>query len=449
MRELIDKQRAAPGDVDEVRADLETAYEELRVADEEVRAQQLEIERLSRSSRFLRAQQERLVAELPLAVLTTDLHGTVQSANAAAQRLLGVARRHLLGKPLLVYVDTADRRALRDDLATMRPGADVKRALAVTPRGGEPMTVDVFVSATADGQLTWVVSAPGDTALAGAPHPELPKALAALADLPVHTADVGELARLAVTTCQEALGEGFAVSLTVGSPVEPRAVATSGTLAQQFDGAQIRAGEGPCETAYESGATVVSHDITQDGRWPALRDAVQGLGLGPVVAAPLQSHSGVIGALNVYGRSHVDEDSRWREATQILALTVGGLINELDVRDEIDSLKHDLHTALESRATIDQAKGIILADQHCTPDEAFAFLALVESHEILATEVRDLRRVLDTRPTIDQAKGIIMADRRCGPDEAFAVLRKLSMDTNVRVADVAAALVYQAQAADG
>jgi hypothetical protein len=82
-------------------------------------------------------------------------------------------------------------------------------------------------------------------------------------------------------------------------------------------------------------------------------------------------------------------------------------------------------------------------------DVAESFLALVESHEILATEVRDLRRVLDTRPTIDQAKGIIMADRRCGPDEAFDVLRKLSMDTNVRVADVAAALVYQAQAADG
>jgi AmiR/NasT family two-component response regulator len=39
-----------------------------------------------------------------------------------------------------------------------------------------------------------------------------------------------------------------------------------------------------------------------------------------------------------------------------------------------------------------------------------------------------------------------MADRKCSPDEAFEVIKQLSMDTNVRVADVAAALVYQAQA---
>lgn len=31
-----------------------------------------------------------------------------------------------------------------------------------------------------------------------------------------------------------------------------------------------------------------------------------------------------------------------------------------------------------------------------------------------------------------------------GPDDAFAVLRTISMNTNVRLADVAAAMVYQA-----
>jgi hypothetical protein len=75
---------------------------------------------------------------------------------------------------------------------------------------------------------------------------------------------------------------------------------------------------------------------------------------------------------------------------------------------------------------------------------ADAFLAMVESHSRLAAEVSDLRRALKTRPTIDQAKGIVMADRGCTPDEAFSVLRRLSNDSNVRVADVAAAMVYQA-----
>jgi hypothetical protein len=78
-------------------------------------------------------------------------------------------------------------------------------------------------------------------------------------------------------------------------------------------------------------------------------------------------------------------------------------------------------------------------------DSLNAYLALVEEHGRLAAEATGMREALTTRPVIDQAKGIIMADRRCTAEEAFEVLKRLSMDTNVRVADVAAALVYQAQ----
>jgi hypothetical protein len=92
----------------------------------------------------------------------------------------------------------------------------------------------------------------------------------------------------------------------------------------------------------------------------------------------------------------------------------------------------------------DQLRGVTLhADRDSTEDEELTS-ALRAYHEAQA-EVRQLRRALRTRPTIDQAKGIIMADRRCTPTEAFDVLKKLSMDTNVPLADVAAALVYQAQ----
>jgi hypothetical protein len=77
---------------------------------------------------------------------------------------------------------------------------------------------------------------------------------------------------------------------------------------------------------------------------------------------------------------------------------------------------------------------------------AQALAARIAEVEVLAEEVVDLRRALGSRATIEQAKGIVMADRRCSPDEAFAVLARLSQDTNVRLADVALALVYQAQA---
>jgi len=76
-------------------------------------------------------------------------------------------------------------------------------------------------------------------------------------------------------------------------------------------------------------------------------------------------------------------------------------------------------------------------------DEVDAVVELLEEYAEIAAEVSQLREALKTRPVIEQAKGIIMADRKCCPDEAFRLLKRLSMDSNVRIADVAAAVVYQ------
>ena len=62
----------------------------------------------------------------------------------------------------------------------------------------------------------------------------------------------------------------------------------------------------------------------------------------------------------------------------------------------------------------------------------------------LQRETHGLRTALTSRATIDQAKGMIMADRHCDADTAFEVLVKMSRDTNVPLKDVARALVYQA-----
>jgi PAS domain S-box-containing protein len=78
-------------------------------------------------------------------------------------------------------------------------------------------------------------------------------------------------------------------------------------------------------------------------------------------------------------------------------------------------------------------------------DSATAFVAEAQQFRGLTDEVLNLRRALSSRSTIEQAKGMVMADRRCGPDEAFQLLVDMSNQSNVKLADVAAALVYQAQ----
>src|SRR5215469_6245281 len=64
--------------------------------------------------------------------------------------------------------------------------------------------------------------------------------------------------------------------------------------------------------------------------------------------------------------------------------------------------------------------------------------------EILRTsEFARLQASLQSLPVIEQAKGILMAQQRCGPEEAFDLLRRASQRANVKVAVLAAQIVGQ------
>jgi hypothetical protein len=54
-----------------------------------------------------------------------------------------------------------------------------------------------------------------------------------------------------------------------------------------------------------------------------------------------------------------------------------------------------------------------------------------------------LQARLDSLPVIEQAKGILMAQYRCRPEEAFDLLRRASQHANVKVSVLAAQIVEQ------
>jgi len=54
---------------------------------------------------------------------------------------------------------------------------------------------------------------------------------------------------------------------------------------------------------------------------------------------------------------------------------------------------------------------------------------------------------LESQPVIEQAKGILIAQVGCTPDEAFAMLRAASQRANVRVRDLARDIVDRAASA--
>ena len=56
-------------------------------------------------------------------------------------------------------------------------------------------------------------------------------------------------------------------------------------------------------------------------------------------------------------------------------------------------------------------------------------------------EADDLRRAMQTRGTIDMAKGIIIAVQGVDPETAFDILRKTSQQSHTKLIDVAATIV--------
>jgi len=57
------------------------------------------------------------------------------------------------------------------------------------------------------------------------------------------------------------------------------------------------------------------------------------------------------------------------------------------------------------------------------------------------SEFARLQARMKSMPVIEQAKGILMAQQRCGPDEAFDLLRRASQRANVKVRVLAAQII--------
>jgi len=127
--------------------DLMTAFEELSVAEEELRAQQ---ETLLETHNLLEMQRRRYHTLFDLApdpYVVTDSSGTIEEANAAASALLGVASRHLVGKPLVTFVEGRSHPDFQAQINALGDGVHVEKwMIESVVRDGRLATVEATVS---------------------------------------------------------------------------------------------------------------------------------------------------------------------------------------------------------------------------------------------------------------------------------------------------------------
>lgn len=100
-----------------------------------------------------------------------------------------------------------------------------------------------------------------------------------------------------------------------------------------------------------------------------------------------------IGALNLYGAGDPFTDLAREAAVTFASYATVALVNAAVFTGAINEAEQ-IREAMASRATIEQAKGIIIASRHCTPDEAFDILRQTSSRanrklRVIAQELVD------------------------------------------------------------
>jgi GAF domain-containing protein len=186
-----------------------------------------------------------------------------------------------------------------------------------------------------------------------------------LADLQVTDADAGDgaveagIARVIDSAAGVFPGSGVGLMLVAENGHSLVYVASSDDLARRLERAHENSGEGPCIDAFVLDACVKASDLHYEKRWPALRAELHDEPIRAVLGMPTRVGAPV-GTLNVYS-----ERPRVWDASEIAALEAYNHLLEARLDVAVQAHRHgrvvdQLQTALDSRATIERAIGLMM-----------------------------------------------------------------------------------------
>jgi GAF domain-containing protein len=202
-----------------------------------------------------------------------------------------------------------------------------------------------------------------------------PEARTAFADLGHLKLDDGDLAAVLARVAdlaRRALPGAAGASVTLIEAGRPWTVAFTGQLALDLDESQYE--DGPCLEAAQSARAIAIPDLAAETRWPGLTRRALAAGIRSSLSVALPVQDAVIGTLNVYAARPGAFGADAAELAQTFAGYAAVAIANARLYQTTATLAENLRRAMETRAVIEQAKGILIAQQHCTPEYAFELL---------------------------------------------------------------------------
>jgi GAF domain-containing protein len=196
-----------------------------------------------------------------------------------------------------------------------------------------------------------------------------------LAALVVATSSLDELMVGIAGIAAGAVSAAVSASMALTAPAwSGHAIAVDGRAAR-LEAIQRRDGTGPGPDALLAGHAIEAGDLRTERRWPTFARAAVGTGVLAVRSVPMLVRGAApIGVLTVYGATATAFDGSDRRLADRIAgfatVAVAGTMRSYDDT----ALSARLRRALVSRSAIDQAIGIVMAEQVCTADKALVVL---------------------------------------------------------------------------
>lgn len=152
-------------------------------------------------------------------------------------------------------------------------------------------------------------------------------------------------------------------------------VAASDERAHLLELFQVQQQEGPCQDCFTTGQPVGATDLAAaSDRWPLFAPRAVSAGFHSVQAVPLRLRGSVLGAFNMFLTETGGIDAESEAVVQAMAdVATIGLLQQREL-DRAHTVAGQLQRALQTRISIEQAKGIISERMSIPMDAAFGRL---------------------------------------------------------------------------
>jgi len=227
---------------------------------------------------------------------------------------------------------------------------------------------------------------------------EISSDLASLAEVLDGAEDLDRVLQRSVDQVASAVPGADMVSVTVLRGGLGETVAASDGRVWGVDQDQYAAGTGPCLEAARTGQVERTEVAEAERRWPEFTRSARAAGVSSYLSYPLIIGEGFVGSLNLYSEQpHGFADFDVALLRLYVTAASAAIVNARRygrAREIAAQLSH----ALDSRAVIDQAIGMLMARLGVTADQAFAELTRqsqqtnVKLREIAARLVAEPRR---------------------------------------------------------